>query len=106
MTQTPRKSEPAKLWYRSERIFSSNGHWYFATREGIDVGPFESMSLAEVEVGLLTKKLRRSTDVEAMAHIKSILLEAESCSGDLRSNDFVDYVVEMTFEEAKAAAAA
>lgn len=27
--------------FRSARIFSINGTWYFATREGFDEGPFE-----------------------------------------------------------------
>lgn len=26
--------------FRTERFFLSNGQWYFATREGIDFGPF------------------------------------------------------------------
>jgi len=35
-----------KTYFRSERIFSMNGSWYFATREG-DQGPFASRNRAE-----------------------------------------------------------
>jgi hypothetical protein len=35
-----------KTYFRSERIFSMNGNWYFATREG-EQGPFASRNRAE-----------------------------------------------------------
>jgi hypothetical protein len=35
-----------KTYFRSERIFSMNGDWYFATREG-EQGPFLSRTRAE-----------------------------------------------------------
>jgi hypothetical protein len=35
-----------KTHFRSERIFSMNGNWYFATREG-EQGPFASRTRAE-----------------------------------------------------------
>ncbi|ODS22739.1 hypothetical protein AB835_12560 [Candidatus Endobugula sertula] len=28
--------------YRSDRIFSQCGYWYFRTREGMDIGPFDN----------------------------------------------------------------
>ena len=33
--------------FRSDRFFSGNGQWYFATREHIDIGPFPRRELAE-----------------------------------------------------------
>jgi hypothetical protein len=38
---------------RSERVFTSNGQWYFRTREGVDVGPYESQFEAEIEAAIL-----------------------------------------------------
>ena len=32
---------------RSDRFFKLNHHWFFATREGATVGPFDSMVHAE-----------------------------------------------------------
>ncbi len=33
--------------FRSNRFFSGNGQWYFATRERIDIGPFIRRDQAE-----------------------------------------------------------
>ena len=33
-------------WPRSERFFLQEGHYFFATREGVNVGPFASKNLA------------------------------------------------------------
>ncbi len=32
---------------RQKRFFERDGYWYYATREGIDIGPFDSQSEAE-----------------------------------------------------------
>lgn len=32
---------------RQRRFYDSAGYWYYATREGIDIGPFDSLSEAE-----------------------------------------------------------
>lgn len=32
---------------RTRRFFNNEGYWYYATREGIDIGPFDSLSEAE-----------------------------------------------------------
>lgn len=39
-------------FYRSDRLFSRSGLWYFRTREGSDVGPFRYRDEAEL---MLTK---------------------------------------------------
>lgn len=37
----PRATDPADArFFQSDRFFLSEGAWYFATREGIDFGPF------------------------------------------------------------------
>jgi hypothetical protein len=39
-------------FYRSDRLYASNGLWYFRTREGNEVGPFRYRDEAEL---MLTK---------------------------------------------------
>jgi hypothetical protein len=46
--------------------------WYFQTREGVDVGPYESQFEAEIEAGLLKELLKDQGDDSA---IKSIIRE-------------------------------
>jgi len=41
-----RKGERGEIPYRSGRFFSAEGSWFFATREGDNVGPFETLQLA------------------------------------------------------------
>ncbi len=41
-----RKGESGEIPYRSGRFFSADGSWYFSTREGNNVGPFETLQLA------------------------------------------------------------
>jgi hypothetical protein len=47
-----------RVWFRSSRVFSSDGRWYFHTREGVDVGPYETQFEAEVEAGMLKELLQ------------------------------------------------
>ena len=41
-----RSDRDKKTYFRSQRIFCTNGQWYFATREG-EHGPYGSRSRAE-----------------------------------------------------------
>lgn len=41
-----RKGEADKTWFRSDRFFYLGEEWYFSTREGTDVGPFNSIDSA------------------------------------------------------------
>ncbi len=41
-----RKGEAGSAPERKERVFQKGNYWYFCTREGVDVGPFDSESLA------------------------------------------------------------
>jgi Domain of unknown function (DUF6316) len=50
---------------RSDRCITINGLWYVATREGVDVGPFESKSDAEAAAREIAVKLADVTDSEA-----------------------------------------
>ena len=56
-----RKGEDGKIPFRSGRFFSADGQWYFATREGQDQGPYDSLPAARAalveygrRVGFLT----------------------------------------------------
>lgn len=53
-----RSNEQPRTWFRSERVFLSNGKWYFHTREGVDVGPYDTQFEAEIEAGMLKELLR------------------------------------------------
>lgn len=47
MDNQPRENESAAPAKRSLRYFQRNGYWYYATREGVDIGPFDSVDDAE-----------------------------------------------------------
>ncbi len=53
-----------KVRFRANRFHRSNGYWYFVTREGINMGPFESKERAESQ---LTNYLEAITTVPANA---------------------------------------
>lgn len=60
-----REGESANNWARSSRYFSVGSVWFFATREGIDVGPFESKKEAVEHGRDLLKSLRGKSDRQA-----------------------------------------
>ena len=49
-----------RLWFRSSRVFSSDDKWYFHTREGFDMGPYDSQFEAEVEAEMLKELLQEA----------------------------------------------
>lgn len=42
-----RTGEKHSVPSRSNRFFESSGYWYYGTREGVDIGPFDSLHEAE-----------------------------------------------------------
>ncbi|WNO07539.1 DUF6316 family protein [Teredinibacter sp. KSP-S5-2] len=42
-----RKNEEKKVRYRTDRCFRVGNDWYFATREGKDIGPYKNRVAAE-----------------------------------------------------------
>ena len=38
------------MYFRTDRFHRTNGYWYFLTREGKNVGPFEHKKSAEREL--------------------------------------------------------
>jgi Domain of unknown function (DUF6316) len=86
-----RKNEPRKTWFRSDRIFRSNNQWYFQTREGIDVGPFNSEFEAQVEASILKQVLNGVVDPStAISTIREFVLDMRAASSDLKG--FTSYV--------------
>lgn len=72
-----RLNERPRTWFRSERVFLSDGRWYFHTREGVDVGPYDSQFEAEIEAGMLKELLRERTGSEdALAVIREFVLDS------------------------------
>jgi len=73
-----RSSEQPKTWFRSERVFlSGSDEWFFQTREGVDVGPYESQFEAEIEAGLLKELLVQIENPETiMSIIREFVLDS------------------------------
>jgi len=44
----PRKDETADVPKRADRLFSQDNYWYFRTREGMDIGPFDNRGEAAI----------------------------------------------------------
>lgn len=47
---TNRAGEQGKVPSRSGRFLKKEGYWYYTTREGVDIGPFDSRDDAETGV--------------------------------------------------------
>lgn len=81
-----------KVFFRSDRIFRSNDSWYFHTREGIDVGPFQTEFEAQVESSILKNILKDAKNKDAaLSTIREFLLDARTSRSDL--SGFTDYLV-------------
>ena len=51
MSDSLRKGESGNAPDRSDRVFKRGDYWYFHTREGVQVGPFDSRELASKGAG-------------------------------------------------------
>ncbi len=75
--KTRKTDATGKLWFRSSRTFASEGRWYFQTREGIDMGPYETQFDAELEAGMLKELLAEPAGQDSsMAVIRDFVLES------------------------------
>ena len=83
-----RHNERPRTWFRSERVFLSDGQWFFHTREGVDVGPYDSQFEAEIEAGMLKELLReRGVEGEAsLAVIREFVLDSYAMGRPLTPN--------------------
>ncbi len=72
-----RSDETLRTWFRSDRVFIEQGNWFFHTREGVEVGPYESQFEAEIEAGLLRELLRQTEPGPAsMSVIRDFVLDS------------------------------
>jgi hypothetical protein len=73
-----RSKEESRVWFRSGRVFlAGDSHWYFQTREGMDVGPYESQFEAEIEAGLLKELLHDCGDADSIkAAMREFVLDS------------------------------
>lgn len=62
MTRT--SDQESRVVFRSDRVFASNGEYFFDTREGTTLGPFASRELAEQAI---QHYIDRMTDGESDA---------------------------------------
>ncbi len=51
MTTLNRTGELGDVPDRNSRILQKDRYWYYSTREGVDIGPFDGRNDAEVGVG-------------------------------------------------------
>lgn len=56
-------------FYRSDRLFTRSGLWYFRTREGNDVGPFRYKDEAQLMLTKFVQELQESQQ-QALASCK------------------------------------
>ena len=83
-----RRDEAPKTWFRSDRVFLSDGNWFFHTREGVDMGPYDSQFEAEIEAGMLKELLRErdSRGDSTMAVIREFVLDSYAMGRPLTPN--------------------
>ena len=69
-----RKGElPGRSGFRTVRFVLTNGAWYFATREGIDIGPFNSRHSAVRACDRLVDQLSRSGGTNARKIVENFV---------------------------------
>jgi len=67
-----RAGESNKTWSRSDRVFSIGMAWFIATREGIDIGPFNSKKEAQQHTNRVVSLLS-----EAESHWEACMIAYE-----------------------------
>ena len=73
-----RRTETPRGWFRSQRVFEYAPYkWYFHTREGVQLGPYDSEAEAEVDATLLKELLKNHQGNSiAMSIIREFVLES------------------------------
>lgn len=65
--QTNRSGEQGNTPQRNSRFLKKSGYWYYSTREGVDIGPFDNEQDAilgvEEFIDFLTESEPRVTDL-------------------------------------------
>lgn len=89
-----RNNESPQLWFRSERFFRSDGHWYMFTREGIMVGPYVTRFDAEIDGGRLIARLRHTPNERTHNVIRDFLMDSGGAMDYRNDPAFTSYAVE------------
>ena len=83
-SQAPARDEDqGKSWFRAERFYCEDGAWFFSTREGIDVGPYDNLQIAQLEAKRLVKILRAAPNPAAAALLISEFNRRPLCAGSI-----------------------
>lgn len=69
---TVRKGEGQQTWPRASRYFNVGDHYYFSTREGLYIGPFDSMLAAERGLSIYIQYLQEEEADEIFASIMAM----------------------------------
>jgi len=72
-----RRNEAPHFRFRSDRMFHSNGLWYFATREDVNVGPFATRYEAEMAARELIDVLATGADE---ARTRGAIIDAQTAA--------------------------
>ena len=94
---TTRKGESPRTWFRSDRVFRAGGEWFFHTREGVALGPYEKRSEANADAERLTAILAEASAQEARDIVMAFVL------GDVRDVDGRDAALAQTLFECEVA---
>ena len=87
MRQNRSVEENDKTYFRSKRIYSANGYWYFDTREGKQFGPYINRSDAEIELAIFFAQIVRNLEPE----------ESKSMNTSYGNQDGIEQMVEELF---------
>ena len=73
-----RRDEAPRTWFRSERVYLLEANaWYFRTREGVEIGPYDSEFEAQVEAGLLKQLIKNvQSDEQKLEIIREFVLDS------------------------------
>jgi len=66
-----RENEKSGTYFRSHRFFKVDAQYYFSTREGIEIGPFESEEAAAEGLGRFVDSITKEGDA---LHAKKLAL--------------------------------
>ena len=96
-----RQDELPRTWFRSDRVFRSDGQWFFHTREGIAVGPYKTRFEAEIDAGMLMSQLADADPGTAESIIREFQLYADTGPAEpaeMNDSAFTDYLVDESVE--------
>jgi len=87
-----RRHENPRTWFRSDRFFRSDDKWYFHTREGSAIGPYDTRFDAEVDAGRLMALLRNTPTEQAQRVIRDFVMGSGGDLDYINDPAFTNYV--------------